>query len=103
MKPSTLIEHGAVHEQTALEMAQGARKLAGADYAVSTTGIAGPAGGTDEKPVGMVCIGLAGKTAATARTFVFKFGDRDKNKRMFAHTALEMLRKHLSSSSSPNF
>lgn len=103
VKPSTLIEHGAVHEQTALEMARGARKLAGADYAVSTTGIAGPAGGTDEKPVGMVCIGLAGKTTVTARTFVFKFGDRDKNKRMFAHTALEMLRKHLSSNLSPNF
>ncbi len=94
----TLIECGAVHEQTAKEMAQGARERVNADIAISTTGIAGPTGGTDQKPVGMVCIGIATKQDATAKTFVFKFDDREKNKRMFAMSALEILRKHLVSS-----
>ena len=55
----TLEKHGAVSIETAKEMAEGVRKLTGADYGISTTGIAGPTGGTDEKPVGSVCIGLA--------------------------------------------
>jgi len=60
VQKKTIIDHGAVHEQTALEMAQGARQKAGADFAISTTGIAGPTGGTQKRPVGMVCIGIAG-------------------------------------------
>lgn len=95
VKKETLVEHGAVHEQTAIEMAQGARVKAGADYAISTTGIAGPGGGTAEKPVGMVCIGLAGPSVSKARTYTFLFDDRLRNKKMFAMVALEALRRHL--------
>lgn len=95
VQKKTILEHGAVHEQTALEMAQGARLKAGADFAVSTTGIAGPGGGTDDKPVGMVCIGLAGPSVSMAKTYRFSFEDRGKNKKMFAMTALERLRRHL--------
>jgi nicotinamide-nucleotide amidase len=91
----TIVEHGAVHEKTALEMAVATRQKAGADFGISTTGIAGPGGGTELKPVGMVCIGLAGPSEATAKTYKFAFGDRSMNKKMFAMTALELLRRHL--------
>ncbi len=91
----TLIEHGAVHEQTAIEMARGARQVAGADIAISTTGIAGPGGGTAQKPVGTVCIGVADAHTAEARQYRFLFGERSRNKTMFATMALELLRRRL--------
>ncbi len=95
VQEKTIVEYGAVHEKTALEMAQGARLKAGADFAISTTGIAGPGGGTEEKPVGMVCIGLAGPSVSMAKTYQFSYGDRLRNKKMFAMMALELLRRHL--------
>lgn len=92
---ATLDACGAVHEQTAREMALGARRAGRSDWAVSTTGIAGPAGGTKEKPVGTVCIGIAGPDGASARRFVLDTGSRERNKQLFAATALEMLRREL--------
>jgi len=76
-------------------MAQGARQKAGADFAISTTGIAGPTGGTQKRPVGMVCIGIAGAGFVKAKTYKFSFNDRLQNKKMFAAMALELLRRHL--------
>lgn len=91
----TLQRFGAVHEATAREMAQGARRAAGSDYALSTTGIAGPDGGTDEKPVGTVCIGLDTPEGAATFRYVFPFDDRDLNRRIFAAMAFDRLRLYL--------
>lgn len=95
VRQSTLEKYGAVHEQTAQEMAEGARKLCGATYGLSTSGIAGPDGGTPEKPVGTVCIGLATPERAFGRRFTFHFGRRLMNKKIFAAAALDLLRKAL--------
>ncbi len=92
---NTLETHGAVHEQTALEMALGVKKTGNADWGISTTGIAGPTGGTIDKPVGTVCIGIAGPGVETAKQYTFNFGNRSRNKEMFAATALEVLRRRL--------
>ncbi len=85
---------GAVSEQTAREMAEGAARAAGADAAVSATGIAGPGGGTEEKPVGLVYIGctLNGKTEVKECRFD---GNRMENRLHTVRTALEMLRSML--------
>ena len=91
----TLEVHGAVHEQTALEMAVGVKKAGNADWGISTTGIAGPTGGTADKPVGTVCIGIAGPGVESAKQYIFNFGNRARNKKMFAATALEVLRRRL--------
>ncbi len=92
---NTLEDHGAVHEHTALEMALGVRKACNADWGISTTGIAGPTGGSVEKPVGTVCIGIAGPGFETAKRYTFDFGTRARNKKMFAAIALEVLRRRL--------
>jgi nicotinamide-nucleotide amidase len=91
----TLDDYGAVSEETAREMAGGARRIANATYGISTTGIAGPGGGTDEKPVGTVCIGLATPDKAQGKRFFFPFGKRSMNKSIFAMMALEMLRREM--------
>jgi len=93
VKKETLESHGAVHEQTALEMALGVRERAGSDWGISTSGIAGPGGGSDTRPVGMVCIGVAGPDGAKAFTYTFSYEDRGMNKKMFAAMALELLRR----------
>jgi len=84
-------EHGAVSPQVARAMAEGVRKLSGSDFSVSTTGIAGPGGGTPEKPVGLVYIGVAGPGGVEAHKFNFS-GPREFIKERTANTALGLLR-----------
>ncbi len=91
----TLDRHGAVSEEIAGEMAQGVQRICGASYGLATSGIAGPGGGTDDKPVGTVCIGLATLDSVSTRRYHFTFGNRRLNKRIFAAAALELLRRKL--------
>jgi nicotinamide-nucleotide amidase len=91
---ATLDVHGAVSEQTAREMAEGVRRVSGADYAVSVTGIAGPSGGSDEKPAGTVFIGFASASGSRAYRFVNRF-DRETFKYVTSQQALEILRRAL--------
>jgi len=94
IKEETLKKYGAVSEETAIEMADGVRELMGTDYALSTTGIAGPSGGTDLKPVGLVWIGFSGKEKNYALSF--KFGNnREVNIQRASQRALEILRREL--------
>ena len=90
----TLEKYGAVSEQTALEMAVRAREAGGTDVAVSVTGIAGPGGGTPEKPVGQVYIALAGEDNAFAVKNLFT-GDREVIRWQSANVALNILRRYL--------
>ena len=95
VKAATLERNGAVSEQTAREMARGAKKVVDATYGLATSGIAGPGGGTDDKPVGTLCIGLATPLAARGHRFNFSDHNRRVNKQIFALTALDLLRKEL--------
>jgi nicotinamide-nucleotide amidase len=92
--PESLIaQHGAVSEPVALAMAAGIRKRASVHVGVGITGIAGPGGGTEHKPVGTVCIAVDGGTSVV-RTFRFP-GGRDVVKGMAANWAIDMLRRYL--------
>jgi nicotinamide-nucleotide amidase len=93
--PATIEKYGAVHEETAKEMAKGAMRITKATYGLSTTGIAGPSGGTKEKPVGTVCIGLATATMAMGHRFYFPAMNRLQNKEAFATAALKLLLNEL--------
>jgi nicotinamide-nucleotide amidase len=91
---ATLIANGAVSEPVVRAMAEGAARRAKADIALSISGIAGPGGGTEAKPVGTVCIALAHVGSTDARTFHFP-GDREMIRDRAAKMALSMLRFHL--------
>lgn len=95
VREETLHSHGAVSEETVREMAAGAREAAGATYGIATSGIAGPEGGTADKPVGTVCIGLATPEEVLSRRYVFQFPRRRMNKQIFAAAALDLLRRHI--------
>lgn len=90
----TLEQYGAVSKETACEMAEGAAKAAGADLAISVTGIAGPDGGTKEKPVGLVYVGCYADGEARAYEFHFT-GNRAKNRESTVAKALTILREAL--------
>jgi nicotinamide-nucleotide amidase len=94
VRAETLAAHGAVSEAVAREMAEGARRQTGADFAIAVTGIAGPGGGTAEKPVGTVFIGLAGEFGTVAERRL-NFYERESFKEVTAWQALEMLRTRL--------
>lgn len=100
VRPETLAAQGAVSEETAREMAQGARARFGADVAVSVTGIAGPTGGTPEKPVGLVYVALAGPGVDRCTRHVWPAEDgagltRLEIKERSAKAALQLLVKYL--------
>jgi nicotinamide-nucleotide amidase len=91
----TLDTFGAVSEKTVTEMAAGVRRISGATYGLATSGIAGPAGGTPEKPVGTVWVGIASEKGTQAFRFYSPFNDRLLNKQIFAMWALDALRRIL--------
>ena len=94
VKEEILNEHGAVSEETAISMAIGIRKKFTTDIGISTTGIAGPGGGTSKKPVGLVYIGLAYNDILKAYKFNFNH-DRISNKMITSQVALNILRNNL--------
>lgn len=95
VRPTTLEKHGAVSRETALEMSRGIRERTGADFGLSVTGIAGPSGGTAEKPVGTVWISIAQAKRHEAKLFHFH-GDRERIIRATSQAALNWLRLALS-------
>lgn len=93
----TLRSFGAVSRETVLEMARGARRALGSDLALSVSGIAGPGGGTPEKPVGTTWIGLVAPDGEWARHLVWE-GDRIQNKRSSAEAAIQLVADYLKGS-----
>ena len=92
VNPETLAAHGAVSKETAREMAQGLRERSGADIAVATTGIAGPGGGTKEKPVGLVYVACADRNGVRVERLQLG-GSRERIRSLSALRALDMIRR----------
>jgi nicotinamide-nucleotide amidase len=94
VRTKTLERHGAVSKATAAEMAQGARKRFGADFAIAVTGIAGPGGGTKTKPTGTVFIALAGSFGTLVEHKINRLS-REQFKKATARQALQLLQRNL--------
>ncbi len=92
VKPETLLAHGAVSKEVALEMAEGVKKALNTEYAIATTGIAGPDGGTLEKPVGTVWIAVTGQHHTVVERYTFAH-NRERNIIRSSQTAINMLRQ----------
>jgi nicotinamide-nucleotide amidase len=90
----TLKQNGAVSEGCVLEMAAGVRKVTGADIGLATSGVAGPGGGTPERPVGTVCIALVAEGFKASRTYKM-WGTRDWIKTLASQVALDWIRRYL--------
>jgi len=94
IEPALILEHGAVSAEVAEAMAEGIRKRAGTDFGLAVTGIAGPGGGSDEKPVGLVYIALSDEVQTTHRKLQVP-GDRQLVRWRSSQAALDLLRKRL--------
>ncbi|MCX8130352.1 MAG: competence/damage-inducible protein A [Clostridia bacterium] len=94
VKPETLDKYGAVSRETAIEMAAGVRKLAGTDLGLSITGIAGPGGGTEEKPVGLVYVALASDKNEECKELRL-WGSRERIRNVTILHAFDMIRQHI--------
>lgn len=92
VKAETLVRFGAVSSECVAEMAEGVRRITGSDYSVATSGIAGPGGGSEEKPVGLVWIGVASAKGVSTKKFIYQ-NDRQRNIERFSASALDILRK----------
>lgn len=93
VREETLEQYGAVSEETAREMAEGVREASGADIGISVTGIAGPDGGTEEKPVGTVYYALATKDHTVSRKTIWNTGNRRSNRNYAVLNMLDMIRR----------
>jgi PncC family amidohydrolase len=94
VRHGTLYDYGAVSEQTVLEMARGVRRLLSVDVALSVTGVAGPGGGTPDKPVGLVYIALSTRDFERCEQYIWPY-DRAGNKAASAEAALTLLLEYL--------
>jgi len=88
------MKYGAVSEEVAKEMAEGIRLKAGSDLAISTTGIAGPDGGSDQKPVGLVYVGLATPEGVQAEKIQL-YGERESVRQLTVQAAMNKVRVHM--------
>ena len=96
MSEDIIAKHGAVSSECVAAMAEGVRRITGSDFSVATSGIAGPGGGSKEKPVGLVWIGVSSKLGTETVKMTFR-GDRKRNIERFASSALDTLRKMIQS------
>lgn len=95
VRHETLMTKGAVSEDTACQMAQGVRKALGADIGISTTGVAGPGGGTPEKPVGLIYVGISTGDKTWAVRILRPRQSRESLRRLASSTAFDLVRRHL--------
>ena len=100
VRHTTLYEHGAVSEQTAIEMARGARRALRADIGLAVTGIAGPGGGMPDKPVGLTWVALSMREGDRAEKHIWD-GNREQNKADSVQAALQLLRRTLEAGFEP--